>query len=163
MSSSAIKLLVVIGLVCALQGTIAETIETTAINSWGDLSAQVVLGTTRTKFGIPFVERSIELSYPEVSFQNSNILLWKMSKMFCCLQDFGIDGPEAHSNFVKGIRHTETLKDPACRPKAEIVKGGLNQNSVTIKVTSARGCSLNSLVEFYIERHLQQFTQEFKQ
>lgn len=65
-------------------------------------------------------------------------------------QDFNIAGAEANSNIVKGIKHTENLKDADCHPTAEIVKGGVDQKFATIKITSARGCALNSLVEFYI-------------
>lgn len=61
---------------------------------------------------------------------------------------------------MKGIKHTETLKDASCRPVTEIIKGGVNQKQATVKVTSGRGCALNSLVEFYIERD--QFAKEIK-
>lgn len=65
MVSSAVRFLAIVGVVCALHGVAAETTE--HINSWGDLSAQVILGTTKSKLGIPFLQRSLELSYPEVS------------------------------------------------------------------------------------------------
>lgn len=64
-------------------------------------------------------------------------------------------------NIVKGIKHMETLNDANCQPTSEIVKGGVDQNFATVKITSGRGCALNSLVEFYIERQI--FQQEFKQ
>lgn len=70
---------------------------------------------------------------------------------FRILQDFNIEGPEAQSNIVKGIKHTETLKEASCNPTAEIIKGGIDKKFATVKITSARGCPLDSLVEFYIE------------
>lgn len=158
MVSSAIRLLTIVGLICA--GAIADTPE--HVNVWGKLNAQVTLGTSKSKIGIPFVQRSLDLSYPEVhpirSTLNRSVDQWKQLTIsffffFCNVwQDFNIDGPEANLNIVKGIKHTETTKDATCRPKAEIVKGGIDQKTATVRVTSERGCALDSLVEFYIER-----------
>lgn len=65
MVSFAARFLAIVALVCALHEATAENIG--HVETWGDLSAQVVLGTTKSKFGVPFVQRSLELSYPEVS------------------------------------------------------------------------------------------------
>lgn len=61
MVSSAIRFLAIVGLLCAVNAV-------DNINTWGDLSTQVVLGSTKSKIGIPFVQRSLELSYPEANF-----------------------------------------------------------------------------------------------
>lgn len=63
MVSSAIRMLAIVGLLGAVSAV-------DNINTWGDLSTQVVLGSTKSKIGVPFVQRSLELSYPEASFNN---------------------------------------------------------------------------------------------
>lgn len=77
MVSSAIRLLTIVGLICA--GAIADTPE--HVNVWGKLNAQVTLGTSKSKIGIPFVQRSLDLSYPEVhpirSTLNRSVDQWK--------------------------------------------------------------------------------------
>lgn len=65
MVSFAARFLAIIALVCALHEATAENVNN--VKTWGVLSAQVVLGSTKSKFGVPFVQRSLELSYPEVS------------------------------------------------------------------------------------------------
>lgn len=66
MISSAIRCLVFVGVVCAFHKATAEAIE--HVNTWGDLSTQVVLGSSKSKIGVPFVQRSLEFTYPDVSF-----------------------------------------------------------------------------------------------
>lgn len=73
---------------------------------------------------------------------------------FRFVQDFNIEGPEANLNIVKGIKHTDNINDPKCPPTSEIIKGGIEQKFATVKITAPRGCALDSLVEFYIERQI---------
>lgn len=81
MVSSAVRFLAIVGVVCALHEAAAETTE--HINSWGDLSAQVILGTTKSKIGIPFLQRSLELSYPEVSLESVQSFLEPIEENNC--------------------------------------------------------------------------------
>lgn len=40
----------------------------------------------------------------------------------------------------------------ACVPTAEIIKGGIGQKFAEVKVTSASGCGLNTVVRFIAQR-----------
>lgn len=88
MVSSAIRCLAIVGLVCALHGATAETTE--HVNSWGDLSAQVIVGSTKSKIGIPFLQRSLELSYPEVSFNLIQIRADRRNHKNCFSSSIGL-------------------------------------------------------------------------
>lgn len=52
---------------------------------------------------------------------------------------------------VRGIKHTNNLHDAECRPTAEIINGGINYQTATVRVTAPRGCGIDSEVEFYID------------
>lgn len=71
MLSSAFRFLAVVALMCAVHEATGENING-HVKTWGDLSSQVTLGATKSKFGIPLVQRSLELSYPDVSFRLAN-------------------------------------------------------------------------------------------
>lgn len=55
------------------------------------------------------------------------------------------------SSIIRGIKHTNQLNDEDCRPMMRVLNGGLNTHTATVKITSERGCGIDSLVEFYIE------------
>lgn len=57
-----------------------------------------------------------------------------------------------HYSIVRGIRHRSNLDDRECRPEAEIIDGGLNYESATVRVSAPRGCGIDSDVEFYLDR-----------
>lgn len=57
-----------------------------------------------------------------------------------------------HPGIVRGIKHSDNLNDPECRPEARLVGGAIGTRNATVRVTSKRGCGINSLVEFFIEK-----------
>lgn len=67
MSSFALKIFAVVGLLCVVQHSVAGHVEHT--RTWGDLSGgDTIYATTKTKNAIPFIEREIEIAFPGVSF-----------------------------------------------------------------------------------------------
>lgn len=54
-----------ISIICVIFCAQIADVKTSEI--WGDLSTKVILGTTKAKFGIPFITRSFEIIYPDVS------------------------------------------------------------------------------------------------
>lgn len=64
------------------------------------------------------------------------------------MQEFGRDD---NSSTIRGIKHVNQLNNEDCSPEIRILNGGLNEHTATIKITSERGCGIDSLVEFYIE------------
>lgn len=54
---------------------------------------------------------------------------------------------------VRGIKHTNRLESVGeCVPEVLVVDGGIDEERATVKITSMRGCGLDSLVEFFIEK-----------
>lgn len=53
---------------------------------------------------------------------------------------------------MRGIKHSNNLDDKDCYPDAKIISGGVNEKSATVLITSRRGCAINSLVEFFIQK-----------
>lgn len=76
------------------------------------------------------------------------------------MKDFSVDGPAADLAFIRGIRYVEKAKD-SCETRVEITKGGVGQKFAQVKMTTARGCGLNSEITFFVDRP-QLFTQEVK-
>lgn len=87
MVSTALRFVTVVSLVCALNGVSAEKVE--HVNRWGHLNAQVILGSTKSKIGIPFLQRSIELAYPEVNFDLIASVRRKKTKNICSSSSTG--------------------------------------------------------------------------
>lgn len=52
---------------------------------------------------------------------------------------------------IKGIQHWENVKD-SCVTKTEITKGGIGQKFATVLITTGRGCGINSVVTFFVDR-----------
>lgn len=68
------------------------------------------------------------------------------------LKDFVFDGEMPTDAYtIRTIKVIEKAS-AACVPKAEITKGGIGQKFAEIKVTSASGCGLNSVVRFIADR-----------
>lgn len=59
---------------------------------------------------------------------------------------------EMEDTIVRGIKHTNRLNDTDCQPEVIVTNGGINEEAATLKITSERGCGLNSYIEFYIQR-----------
>lgn len=45
----------------------AQLIDVKCEEIWGDLTSRLSVRRTKVKFGIPFMERSIEITYPDVN------------------------------------------------------------------------------------------------
>lgn len=64
-------------------------------------------------------------------------------------QEYSTDLPYDHYYFVRGILHENNLDDDECVPNLEIIQGGIYERNATLKVTSSRGCGIDSTVTFY--------------
>lgn len=57
--------------------------------------------------------------------------------------------PYDHYYFIRGILHENNLDNPECSPELEIIRGGIYEKNVTMKISSKPGCGIDSTVTFY--------------
>lgn len=58
----------IFGLICIVSALYFENVDCQHI--WGDLTTKIILGSSKAKFGIPFITRTVEVSYPNVNSIN---------------------------------------------------------------------------------------------
>lgn len=83
---------------------------------------------------------------------SSNCDLPKVTKLrnMLHLQDFNMKDARKDSYTIRGIKYVENA-DELCVPLANITKGGIDQKFAEVKVTSASGCGLDSVIIFLAE------------
>lgn len=68
-----------------------------------------------------------------------------------CPQD--VPEREYVQNFeLKGIKTVDVVKKFCEAPKVEISEGGIGQAFAVVRITSARGCGIDSWVYFYTDK-----------
>lgn len=64
----AVKLNISIVLFLLIVNSLLNGIESEQYDIWGDLRrTQIVIGSAKTKYAFPFIKRTVEISYPDVS------------------------------------------------------------------------------------------------
>lgn len=66
------------------------------------------------------------------------------------LQDFPTEGLNLENHTIKGRKYVEK-SDDTCVPTSRVTKGGIDEKSAVVKITSGRGCGLHSIVSFLVE------------
>lgn len=126
------------------------------LSNWGETSGinSLVFTRVKSKVAFPLMTRDTDVDFPDVSIDA--IVHWLIaSKLtvisFVCKQDFDV-GPDRSSLVITGIKVQETAKPDCHPPRVNIKKGGIGQRSAKVEVTSDRGCGLNSVISFYVQR-----------
>lgn len=77
-----------------------------------------------------------------------------LNKISVVRQDFESHEKYTSGTIVRGIKHTNRIEGGEdCVPEVLLIDGGINEERAIVKITSPRGCGLDSLVEFFVEQY----------